>query len=146
YKIKSQLLRYFCGIVELLQDPFNLSVRQQWIVARQSQLSIQYRMVVKNLWFGLAVLIRTAVSPGVRQLQSNDQPIIRSSRSAVLSDLCLPYFRQSLLRVSRDPQLMWIRAPLMRPSNRLASPDQLRAASSKLLPSLRRILSGISIL
>src|SRR6267143_951400 len=123
HKVETQFTRHFCRAMKLFDDRADFSVRQERIIAGQPQFSIQNRVMIKDAWFRLVARIRTAVSPGMRQLQSDEQPFVRTRRSPVLFDQHLSQSRQSLSRVLSDNELIRIRAPLVRNCDRLTSPN-----------------------
>src|ERR1700745_3457689 len=62
-KIESQIPREFRRAMKIRDDSFYLGIRQQWVVARDSESLIQNWMVIQNARLGFGVMIRSAVSP-----------------------------------------------------------------------------------
>src|SRR6266403_3273263 len=123
HEVETHFTRQFCRAMEFFDDRAYLSVGQNGIVARQSQSSIQDRMMIENAWFRLSVRIRTAVASGMRQLQSDEKPFVRTRRSPVFLHQHLSQSHQSFSRVPRNHELIRVRAPFVRNRDRFPSPD-----------------------
>src|SRR5713226_9545146 len=145
HEVETQLNRHLCRAMEFFDDHAYLSVAQNGIVARQSQFSIQDRMMIENAWFRRVMRIWTAVASGMRQLQSDEKPFVRTRRPPVFLHQCLSQSRQSFSRVPRNHELIRIRAPFVRNRNRFSSPDQFTAAAPEFFPAMDRMLARISI-
>src|SRR6516162_8462169 len=144
-KIESQTLGEFRCPMKIRNDRFYLGVRQKWVIAGESEPLIQNRMMIQNARFGFCVTIRAAVPPRMRQLQPNDQPILRTSGAAVFLNQYPSQLRQSFLRMNCKHQLIRIRAPFVGNRNGLSSPNEFCAASSEFSPSLLGVLARIPI-
>src|SRR6266481_7341655 len=123
HEVETHFTRHSCRAVEFFDDRAYLAVGQNGIVARQSQSSIQHRMMIENAWFRLSVRIWTAVASGMRQLQSDEKPFVRTRRSPVFLHQHLSQSHQSFSRVPRNHELIRVRAPFVRNRDRFPSPD-----------------------
>src|SRR6266403_491142 len=123
HKVETQLSSDFCRAMKFFDDRVYLSVGQNGIVARQSQFCIQDRMMIENAWFRPVMRIRTTVASGMRQLQSDEKPFVRTRRSPVFLDQDLSQSRQSFSRVPRNYELIRIRTPFVRNGNGFPSPN-----------------------
>src|SRR5438128_9289534 len=79
------------------------------------------------------------------QLQSDEQPFLRTRRLSVFINLDLPQLSQSFFRMLGNQELIGIRAPFTRNRNCLASPNQFCSASPKFFPSFDRMLARVSV-
>ena len=79
--------------------------------------------MIENAWFRPVVRIRTAVASGMRQLQSDEKPFVRTRRSPVFLHQRLSQSHQSFSRVPRNHELIRVRAPFVRNRDRFPSPD-----------------------
>src|SRR6267142_4065417 len=116
HEIETQLNRRFCRAMKFLDNRAYLAVGQNGIVARQSQSSIQDRMMIENTRLCLSVRIRTAVTSGMCQLQPDEKPSVRARCRSVFLHQHLSQSRQSFLRMLRNHELIRIRTPLVRNS------------------------------
>ena len=76
HEIETQLTRHSCRAMKIFNNCVDFAIGQNGIVARQSQSSIQYRMMIKDARLRPVVGIRTAVASGMRQLQSDEEPFV----------------------------------------------------------------------
>src|SRR5579859_1241631 len=79
YEIKTQLPGHKSGSMKVFDDGCNFSVGEQRVVGRQFQAMVEKWMVIENAWFRAGMLIGAAVPAGMRQLQTDDQTIVRTS-------------------------------------------------------------------
>jgi hypothetical protein len=82
-KIEASFPRRMRRSDEFSNDPANLGVRKQGIIRSESQPPIQNRVMMKNPRLGLSLFVWTAISPGVRQLQSDQRAVVGSRRLSV---------------------------------------------------------------
>src|SRR6266403_620768 len=112
-KIKTCLSRGTRRAVEIFDDRTDLPIRQQRIISAESQPSVQDRMMIKNSGFRLPVVVGPAVSPGVRQLETDQQALAGACRLTVsLEQSCAQLF-QAPQSMRPDRQLVRIGAASM---------------------------------
>src|SRR4029077_6092105 len=75
HEVETKLMRHSCRAMKLFNDRANFAVGQNGIVVRQSQSSIQDRMMIKNARLRPVVCIWAAVASGMRQLTSEEEPL-----------------------------------------------------------------------
>src|SRR5712664_1676071 len=98
HEVEAQFTRHFSRAMKLFDDRADFRVRQKRIVTGQPQFSIQDRMMIENARLRLVACIRTRVASRMRQLQSDQQPFVRTRRPPVFLDQDFSQSRQSLLR------------------------------------------------
>src|SRR5882762_7412216 len=144
-KIKTQLRSNAPSATKILNNPFNLSIREQRKIGGQTQPPIQNRMPMQNLRLTASVRIRLAVPPRMRELQPNQQPRVRASSKLVLRNKRSPKLRKPSPSMLRKHQLIRIRAPRVRHRDGFAAPNQFRAASPKATPAPQSIFCRRSV-
>src|SRR5689334_13999337 len=77
-KIKAQLPGSFPCMMKIFDNRFNLRVGEKWIIAWQPQSAVQYRMVIKDARLGPVAPVWPAESPGMSQLQANEESVLRT--------------------------------------------------------------------
>src|SRR5262245_40274891 len=145
HKIETQFPCGFRRAMKILDDLANFSVRENGIVIRQSQSSIQDRMAIKNARLGPVVCIRPAKSSRMRQLQSDKEAFLGSRHLAMFFKDSLPQCAAGRMRLRRHHKVVRIGAAFVRNANRLPSPDEFRTALSEPFPPTNCVLAGISI-
>src|SRR5437667_11847053 len=120
--------------MKFIDDRTDFAVGQNHRVRRQSQFSIQDRMMIKNARLRSIVSIWPAIASGMRQLQPDEESFLRARGPLMFFNQDFSQSRQSPLGMPRHHQLIRIRAPLVRDRDRLTSPDQFSPASSDLFP------------
>src|SRR5580692_3379500 len=93
----------------------------------------------------MTLLVRAAVTARMRQLQSDQQPVIGSRNLAVFFNECRLELRQTCPCVRSRQKLVRICAPLLTNGNRFASPDQFRPAAPESLPAAQRMFAGVPV-
>src|SRR6266436_1471412 len=76
HEVETQLTRHSCRAMKVFNDRTDFAVGQDWIAVRQSQSSIQDRVMIKDARLRPVMCIRTAVASGMRQLQSDEEPLV----------------------------------------------------------------------
>ena len=109
--------------MQFFDDRTDFAIGQNHIVRRQTHLSIQDGMMIKNARLRSIVSIRPAIASGMRQLQSDEESFLRARGPLMFFDQDFSQSRQSPLGMPRHHQLIRIRAPLVRDRDRLTSPD-----------------------
>src|ERR671922_387326 len=102
-------------------------------------------MVIKNARLGPIVRMRPAESPRVRQLQSDEQPILGTCHLSVLLDESLLQSTQAIACVRRNHKLIRVGPRFVRNGNRFPSPNEFRPALPKTLPAARGKLARLSV-
>src|SRR5271168_3122538 len=93
----------------------------------------------------MTFLVRTAVTPRVRQLQSDQKPLIRSRNLSMFLEQRRFQPCQSCFRLRSRQKLIRIRAPFMADGDGFAAPNQFCPAASESLPPANRMLAGIAV-
>src|SRR5580658_634279 len=101
--------------------------------------------MVENLRLRAALLVRTAVTARMGQLQSNQQAVIRSRNLAMLLEKYRLQPRQTGLCMRSCQKLIRIGTPLVTDGNRFAAPNQFRPAAPESLPAANRMFAGIAV-
>jgi len=65
HEVETQLTRHSCRAMKVFNDRTDFAVGQDWIVVRQSQSSIQDRVMIKDARLRPVMCIRTAVASGM---------------------------------------------------------------------------------
>src|SRR5580658_10608168 len=86
HKIETELMHSFCRAMKVFDDCGDFAVGQQRIILRQPQFAIQNWMMIENAGYGFVVATRTTVASGMRQLQSDQEPVVRPRRATMLFD------------------------------------------------------------
>jgi hypothetical protein len=81
----------------------------------------------------------------VRQLQSNQQAVVRSRGLTVLLNEYFSQAGQTCQRVRTRRELIRVCAPFVAHRNRFATPDQFGPAATESLPASKRMFAGLAV-
>ena len=144
-EIESQILGEFSCPMKICDDRFYLAVCEKGVIGGRSNPLIQNRMMIQNARLEFCVMVRPTVSPRMRQLQPDQQPILRTGCADMFVNQYASQLGQSRSRMRGDHQLMRICAPFVGYRNGLSSPNEFRPASAELSPSLFGVSTRIPI-
>src|SRR5882762_81677 len=145
HKVEAQLPGHFGRTMEIFDDGVNLGVREQRMVVRKTQPPVQNGVVIQDARLAAGIRIGTAETPGVRQLQPDQQSVLGAGGPAVFFDQRRSQLSQTFLGVRSDHELIRIGASFVRDRDGLSTPNQLGAAAPKTLPAPERTLRGLAI-
>src|SRR5579864_4445611 len=120
--------------MKAFDDRLDFSVGEQRVIGRQLQALVQNRMVIENAGFRAGMLIRTTVSAGVRQLQTNYQPIVAAGCLNMLAPQNVTQVREVFLCSGSGEKLVGVRTSFVGNRNGFSAPNQLAAAAAEPLP------------
>src|ERR1700694_222790 len=109
--------------MKLFDDGANFRVSEYRKVSRQTQAAIKYRVVIKDSRLRLIMHVRTAITARMRELQADQQSVIRTRDLTMRFDEREAQSRYSSARVRRDQELIRIGAAAMRHSDCFPAPN-----------------------
>jgi len=130
---------------QVLDELFDFVISPDLVLARHFEFFVEDGMTISYAGFPFFVVVGTAETPGVGQLQPDQQSLLGPGGPAVLFDQRRPQLRQPFLGARSDHELIRVGASFVRDRDRLSTPDQLGAAAPKTLPAPERPLRGLAI-
>src|ERR1700736_5022735 len=77
-EVEAEFARKTRRAMKLFDDAANFRVGEHRKVSRQTQAAIKYRVVVKDSRLRLIMHVRTAITARMRELQADQQSVIRT--------------------------------------------------------------------
>src|SRR6266404_1527877 len=102
-------------------------------------------MMIKNLRFRFALVVRPAVPARMRQLQADEYAVGGACGFTVaIKERCSQLF-QALQSMRRDHQLVWIGTACMRNGSSFPAPNQFRATGAQSAPAAQHAFADVAV-
>ncbi len=140
-ELESCLSGQGCSRHELPGKGFQLAVADDWVIVWDTKFAIQVRVMVSDYRFQLILAIGTRKTPGMRELQADQQVIAFLESLDVFLNKCLAQNNESRQVGFDDHELVRIGTPVRADSCGFTAPDELGAALAKVPPAPKGVLA-----
>ena len=137
-EVEAGALRQHRGLHEARRQVVEVVVGQQRHRAVGADAAVEHRVRVRRERLRLLVRVGARVAARVGQLQADDQVVGAEPGAAVTREQVLAQLHEVGLRRRTEAQLVRVGAAVVAHGDRLAAPDQLRAALAEALPAAPR--------